>query len=59
MNIAISPKPLSVLVVEDEKAAAVAKSLESSGETIFDLGVIEKRDTAPVVFDGELRLRGA
>lgn len=48
-----------VILVEDEKAAAVANSLKSSGETVFDLGVIEERETAPVLFDGSLGLRGA
>lgn len=47
-----------VVVVEDDNAAAVVNILESCGEMVFDLGIIEERDAAPVVFDGALRLRG-
>ena len=46
-----------VAIVTPEAAEAVAETLATEGETVFRLGRIEPRQSAPVMFDGALDLR--
>jgi phosphoribosylformylglycinamidine cyclo-ligase len=48
-----------VIVTEAAAAEAVRRTLEADGETVVDLGVVEARTAARVVFDGALDLEGA